>query len=142
MPLQTFRYAACGGTNVVVGFVAFTVLFHGLGAQPVSFGGLVFESYSVALGISSAVVFAVGFLLNKFVVFTSSNLRGRIQLVRYFFSFSLNLALNYVLLKLLVKRLHVYPVVAQICVTAFVVLLSYFIQQHFTFKVKKLQSND
>ena len=138
MPLQTFRYAACGGFNVVLGFVIFTSLYQFvLKQQVVNLGFYVFESYSLALLISSCTVFFIGFLLNKYIVFIASNLKGRIQLFRYFLSFISNLTINYVLLKILVKYLHLHPVMAQVIVTGFVVTLSYFTQQYFTFKVKE-----
>ena len=138
MPLQTFRYAACGGANVVLGFLIFTLIFRLLEhLSVVRIGEWAFEAYSIALCISSATVFGVGFLLNKYVVFTSSNLRGRIQLFRYFLPFISNLAINYVLLKLLVKYMGLYPIYAQVVVTAIVIVLSYFTQQYFTFKVKQ-----
>jgi len=141
MPLQTFRYAACGGFNVLLGFVIFTLLFHLLAPQGViRVGAGAFEPYSVSLFFSSATVFCVGFLLNKFVVFTASNLRGRIQLFRYFLSFISNLAINYVLLKFLIVYMGLYPVLAQIIVTSILVVLSYFTQQYFTFKVKDDQA--
>jgi putative flippase GtrA len=137
MPLQTFRYAACGGGNVLLGFIVFTIMYQFLSASVVvHIGKFVFEPYSIALVISSAVVFTVGFLLNKFVVFTASNLRGRIQLFRYFLSFLSNLAINYALLKLLVAYFEFHPVMAQVVVTGIVIVLSYFTQQYFTFKVK------
>jgi putative flippase GtrA len=138
MPLQTFRYAACGGFNVVLGFLIFSTAFYNFDQQVnVALAGQVFEPYSIALAISSSSVFVVGFLLNKYVVFTTSNLKGRIQLFRYFLSFISNLAINYVLLKLLVKFLEVYAVLAQIIVTAIVIVISYFTQQYFTFKIDK-----
>lgn len=160
MPLQTFRYAACGGFNMVLGFLLFTGTFHLVAVQQkvnlgfISFdivnsvngrsevlmmqSGLVaFKVHSFALSCSSAIVFAVGFVLNKYVVFTASNLKGRIQLFRYFLSFLSSFSINYILLNLLVLFFHVYPVIAQVIVTAIVVTISFFTQQYFTFKVKK-----
>ncbi|MBL0358913.1 MAG: GtrA family protein [Chitinophagaceae bacterium] len=138
MPLQTFRYAACGGGNMVFGFLVFTAVFHFVVKQKVvDFGFIAFEPYSVALFCSSICVFIVGFLLNKYVVFIASNLRGRIQLFRYFLATLSSVSINYVLLKGFVIYLHVYPVLAQIIVTAIVVTISFFMQQYFTFKVKE-----
>jgi putative flippase GtrA len=138
MPLQTFRYAACGGANMVNGFLTFTTIFHLLlPLKVVKIAGLSFEPYSIALIFSSCWVFIVGFFLNKYIVFTSSNLASRIQLFRYFLSFFSNLIINYVLLKVLVKYAHLYPVLAQVIVTAIIVTISYFTQQYFTFKVKE-----
>jgi len=138
MPLQTFRYAACGGFNVLLGFILFTLFFHLFEKMDVVHLGLyAFEPHSVALFLSSCLVFIMGFVLNKYIVFTASNLRGRIQLFRYFLSFISNLAINYVLLTILVKYFYIYPVLAQVIVTAIVVVLSYFTQQYFTFKISE-----
>jgi len=138
MPLQTFRYAACGGGNVVLGFLIFSCIYHFVVQRKVvDLGFAAFESYSIALFCSSITVFIIGFLLNKYVVFTSSNLKGRIQLFRYFLSFISNLCINYVLLKALIIYLFIHPVLAQLIVTSIVVTISYFTQQYFTFKVKE-----
>jgi len=142
MTLQTFRYAACGGGNVVLGFLIFTGVYHFVvDRKVVDMGFMAFESYSVALFCSSVTVFFIGFLLNKYVVFTTSNLKGRIQLFRYFISFISNLCINYVMLKGLIIYFHLHPVLAQVIVTLVVVTLSYFTQQYFTFKVKEEAGN-
>ena len=72
----------------------------------------------------------------KYVVFIDSNLKGRIQLFRYFFVFVSNLFVNYLLLKLLVEILHVNAIIAQVISTAVVITTSYLLQRHFTFKVE------
>ncbi|MDB5276647.1 MAG: phenylalanine 4-monooxygenase [Ferruginibacter sp.] len=137
MPRQTFRYAACGGGNMVLGFLVFTGVFHFIAKQQeVNFGFIAFKSYSFSLFCSSTVVFIIGFLLNKYVVFTSSNLKGHIQLFRYFLASISSLCINYVVLNGLVLYLHLYPVLAQVIATAIVVTISFFMQQYFTFKVK------
>lgn len=159
MPLQTFRYAACGGGNMVLGFLVFTAIFHLLAnlstinlgfiefvisdvkigeatVLMVKSNAFAFKAHSFALSCSSTVVFIVGFLLNKYVVFTSSNLKGRIQLFRYFLSTVSSFCINYFLLNALVIYLHIYPVLAQVIVTAVVVTISFFMQQYFTFRVK------
>lgn len=159
MPLQTFRYAACGGGNMLLGFLVFTAVFHLLAnlshinlgfiefvisnvkigeatVLMVKSNAVAFKAHSFALSCSSTVVFIVGFLLNKYVVFTSSNLKGRIQLFRYFLSTVSSFCINYFLLNALVIYLHIYPVLAQVIVTAVVVTISFFMQQYFTFRVK------
>ena len=137
MPLQTFRYAACGGANVVQGFLLFTLVYEKLGDRVLAIGPGQVATYIVALLLSSLSVFIVGFLLNKYIVFTGSYLRGRIQLFRYLLSFLSNLAINYALLKLFVQFLGLHPVGAQVLVTAIVIVFSYFTQQYFTFRIRK-----
>jgi putative flippase GtrA len=47
-----------------------------------------------------------------------------------------NLALNYILLKILVEKAHVYAVFAQFLTTAIVILFSYLVQRHFSFRAE------
>ena len=125
MPLQTFRYAACGGGNALFGLITYFI-----GIEYIFI-------HNAALFLSSTITFIIGFILNRFVVFTTSNLRGRIQLFRYFLSFSFNLIINYWVLKLLVEILHWDAMLSQVITIALVIGISYFTQRHFTFRVKK-----
>ena len=72
--------------------------------------------------------------MSKYVVFSDSNMKGRIQLFRYLMICLFNLALNYILLKVLVETLHIYPVLAQVLTIFVVVLFSYIAQRNYSFK--------
>ncbi len=137
MPEQTFRYAACGGANTVLGlavyFIFYQYIFKG---EVFDFGFFAFKPHIAALLVSFCINFIVGFLLMKYVVFVDSNLRGRIQLLRYFLSFAFNLVINYGLLKLFVEVWEMNALVSQLITTCIVILISYLSQKHFTFKVK------
>jgi len=74
-------------------------------------------------------------------VFVDSNLRGRIQLFRYFLSFAFNLVINYGLLKLFVEVLDMNALLSQLITTCIVILISYLSQKHFSFKVKNLSGD-
>ena len=137
MPIETFRYAACGGINTMSGLLVWYVCYHFVFSRMVV--NLVFysfESYTLALLVSSSYSFTLGFLLNKYVVFTSSNLKGRIQLFRYFLSFAFNLMLNYFLLKCLVEKFQWDAFISQLLTTFVVIGVSFFSQKYFTFKIK------
>jgi putative flippase GtrA len=137
MPIQTFRYAACGGGNMLLGLFLYYVLFYFIFKQQnVSVFITVLKAHNAALFISGCITFCVGFLLNKFVVFTSSNLQGRVQLFRYFLSFSTNLVINYFLLRLFIEVLKIEEFIAQVTSTLIIVTFSYLTQKHFSFKVK------
>jgi len=138
MPLQTFRYAACGGGNALFGLITYFIGYQYIFAQRVfDFGFFAFKPHIAALFLSSCITFMIGFVLNRYVVFTASNLRGRIQLFRYFLSFSFNLVINYGMLKLLVEILDWNPLLSQVLTIVLVIGISYFTQRHFTFRVKK-----
>ncbi len=138
MPLQTFRYAACGGGNTLLGFALYYIGFEYIfNRENFHFGFSAFKPHNAALFFSSSVIFFSGFLLNKYVVFIGSNLRGRIQLFRYFLSFTLNLILNYFMLKLLVEYFHADAILSQVITIVVIISVSYITQKYFTFRVKR-----
>lgn len=140
MPWQTFRYLACGGGNTVLDILLYFVCYNFvLHQQVVHFGLFDMGPHIAALFMSMAVTFPTGFLLSKYVVFSESNLRGRVQLFRYFVLVGICIVLNYVLMKIFVEQFHFYPTIGKICTTALVVVFSYLTQKKFTFKVKQQQ---
>ncbi|HYM93865.1 MAG TPA: GtrA family protein, partial [Chitinophagaceae bacterium] len=85
---------------------------------------------------SFCIRFPFGFFLMKYVVFSDSGLRGKVQLFRYFLVYVINLVLNYVLLKITVELFHIYPTIAQMFDIVILILISYLFQRHFTFRKK------
>ena len=135
MPLQTFRYAACGGSNMLLDIFVYYVSFHFiLHEKNLDLGFIVFKPHIAALWMAFCISFPVGFLLSKYIVFSSSELKGRIQLFRYMLVVALNLALNYSFLKVMVEYMNFYPTIARVFATAMIVTFSYLSQKHFTFK--------
>jgi putative flippase GtrA len=133
--IQTFRYAVSGAANTALGFVVFYTSFKYLFAgENIDLGFYIFTPYTVALVLSFSISFPVGFFLSKYVVFSDSKIKGRIQLFRYFMICMFNLALNYILLKIFVEKLHIYPTIAQVLTIGIVILFSYLAQRHFSFK--------
>jgi putative flippase GtrA len=133
--LQTFRYAASGIGNTIAGLLVYFISYHYiLEEKQLDLGFYAFKAHVAALFISFCVSFSIGFFMSKYVVFSDSSLSGRVQLFRYLMICLFNLMLNYILLKILVERAHVYPVIAQVLTTAMVVLFSYLGQRHFSFK--------
>ncbi len=140
MGRQTFRYAASGGINTALGYVIFYISFKFIFREvPADLGFYTFEAHSAALFLSFCICFPFGFFLMKYVVFSDSKMKGRVQLVRYFMLYVFNLGINYVLLRLFVETLHIYPTFAQIITTAIIVLFSYVAQRNFTFKIRNIE---
>ena len=85
MPLQTYRYAACGGTNTAFNiFLVFVIHNFILENKVVHAGSIAMTSHIAAFLIAFCITFPIGFYLSMYVVFQGSYLRRRIQLVRYF----------------------------------------------------------
>ena len=142
MSLKTFRYAVCGAANTALGYIVYYVSFKFiLNAHDVDMGPFVILAHSAALFMSFPISFPFGFFLMKYVVFSDSNLRGRVQLFRYFLGYMINLGLNYVLLKVSVEVLNIYPTVAQMGTILILILLSYLFQRYFTFRIEIKENN-
>lgn len=137
-PLQTFRYAVCGGFNTVLGLLVYTLSFKYLFRQlNVDVGPITLKPHNAALFLSFVVSFVVGFTLNRYVVFVDSYLRGRIQLFRYFITVFSNVCINYFLLKFFVEFLHWDEILSQMITTCIIILTGYFGQRYFTFRSPK-----
>lgn len=140
MPLQTFRYAACGGFNTLLDisifFVSYNYIFN---KQVVHLGSTAISPHVAAFLAAFIITFPVGFYFSRYVVFTGSNLRGRIQLFRYLLLVLACIALNYMFIKLFVEQFNIYPTIAKIMTTFIVVSFSYLTQKHFTFKTKTIK---
>ena len=140
MGLQTFRYAASGGINTGLGFVIFYIGFKFIFREhPFDLRFYALEAHSAALFLSFCFCFPFGFFLMKYVVFSDSKMKRRVQLFRYFVLYVFNLGLNYIFLRVLVESLKIYPVFAQIITTVIIILFSYVAQRNFTFKIRNAE---
>lgn len=138
MPYQLYSYAACGSFATVVDIVAYYIAFNYiLAKQNLNVGFATLSSHVAAVLLAFLVSFPIGFFLQKYITFTGSTLRGRVQLLRYLSIVVVCIMLNIIGIKLLVENYHLYPTVSKIITTIFVVAFSYFTQRHFSFSQKK-----
>ena len=144
---QLFRYAACGGGNMVLDWVLYFLIYNFVIGHQLLYITLPFrEGLGVGFCITPhiatlCIVFPItlltGFWLNKYVTFTQSNLRGSKQLMRYIAIVALNLAVNYFGLKLCVECFGWYPTPSKMIITLITIAISYFGQKYYSFRVKK-----
>ena len=138
IPKDTFRYAACGGGNLVLDILLYFLFYNFVFIkQNFDLGYIVISPHIAAFITVFPLTFMTGFLLQKYVTFSTSNLRGRIQLFRYVLTTGGAILINYVILKLLVESIGLYPTPSKMIATAITVVYSFFFQKYFTFKVKK-----
>lgn len=136
--LHTFRYMASGGITVTTGIVGYFVIYNFiLQQEDVRILGHLVTAPIAALFLESILTFSVGFMLNKYLVFTKSQLIGRVQLFRYATVYCTNILLNYALLKILIEGFQFYPSIAKALITIVLAIFSYFSQKYFSFRVKK-----
>lgn len=142
IPLETFRYAATGGLNTVLDIFLYFFCYNFILDKKIIDLQLVSVSpHIAAFLIVFPITFMTGFLLAKYITFTSSDIRGRIQLMRYVISVSGSIFLNYVFLKILVEFGGLWPTLSKIITTGIVIIYSYFVQKFYTFKTSGLASS-
>jgi len=143
MPLQTFRYAACGGANTAFGILLYFIAFHYVYIQPVVHLPFIALSNYIAAEYLFAIwfTFPLGFYLSRYVVFPESPLRKRVQLFRYFLVVAGTILLNYLLLKLFIEAFGWYPTLSKMATSIFVIAFSYLSNRYFSFKATVKLSN-
>jgi putative flippase GtrA len=138
MPIQTFRYAACGGGNTLLDIFLYFLSYNFVLQKQIIFTPMgAISPHIAAFLMSFAISFPTGYLLNRFIVFPGSILRGRVQLLRYFILVLVCVYLNYIFIKLFVEHFHIFPTVSKMLTTVIVVSFSYFTQKYFTFKTSR-----
>lgn len=138
---ELFRYAACGGGNMVLDWVLYFLIYNFvIGHELVTISSqlltlnLTLTPHIATLCIVFPITLLTGFWLNRNVTFTQSTLRGWNQLLRYVLVVAVNLLINYVGLKLCVEVLSWYPTPSKVVITLVTVAVSYFGQKYFSFR--------
>ncbi len=135
---QLFRYAFSGGLATSVDIAVYFVSYHFLLKEAnLHLSLFTLSPHVAAVLVAFVISFPIGFLLQKYITFTNSTLRGRVQLLRYLLIVVICIFLNIFFIKLFVEQFHVYPTVAKIITTFIVVTFSYFTQRNFSFKEAK-----
>jgi putative flippase GtrA len=138
MPLQTFKYAACGGGNTLLDITLYAISYNFIFQKQMVHTpfGITISPYIAAFMVSFTITFPMGFYLSRTIIFPGSTLRGRIQLFRYSLLVLCCIGLNYFFIKLFVEQCHLYPTVSKMLTTVIVVAFSFISQKNFTFKVE------
>lgn len=137
MPLQTFRYAACGGANTLLDFLLF-ILIHDIILHKQNLhitDTFTPRAFTVAVFCSFFVTFPLGFYLSRYVVFEGAKASAKTQFVKYFAVVMFCLVLNYGFMKIFVETFGWEAKISKLITIVFVVMFSYMAQKHFTFKL-------
>ena len=144
MSEQLFRYAACGGGNMVLDWVLYFLIYNFVIGHNLVYYQLPITNYQLCLTPHIAtlcIVFPItlltGFWLQKHVTFTASKLESWRQLLRYVSIVAINLAVNYFGLKLCVEIFAWYPTPSKMLITLITVAISYFGQKYYSFRITK-----
>jgi putative flippase GtrA len=134
IPTQTFRYLFCGVSTIVTDWVAFYLAYHFIFTTNINVLSISITPETCALAVAFLSSFVWGFALNKYVVFTDSAVKGRIQLFRYGLIVATCIIFNYFLMRFFIHQLNIYPTFSRVITSLIVAVYSYIIQRKFTFK--------
>ncbi len=138
MPLKTYRYAVCGGGNMVLDILLYFVAFQYIFAkQDLDLGIVVLSPHIASLFFVFPITFFTGFLLNKYITFHESTLEGQTQLVRYWLVAMGAIIISYFAMKLFVDVCGFYPTPSKIITIGVTIIYSYILQNTYSFAQKK-----
>ena len=130
-----FRYAVCGGVNMVLDVVWYYIIYHYIVAQHfIDLGVVVMSPHVASLVVVFPITFFTGFWLNRNVAFRSVEVGQGRQLLRYALSVVGSIMLNYVCIKLFVEVAGIWPTPAKALTTVVSVVYSYLAGRYFTFR--------
>ena len=123
---QMFRYAACGGGNMLLDLVWYFIVYHYVVAERfVDLGFVVMSPHVASLVVVFPITFFIGFWLNRNVAFCATQVGSGKQLFKY--------ALSVVF----VEVCNIWPTPAKALTTAVCVVYSYLAGRYFTFVGEK-----
>jgi putative flippase GtrA len=135
MDKRTFLYATCGGGNLILSWILFFVFYQFLFEKKnIELIQFTISAYTASAILCFSISFSIGFLLMKYVVFTESELKGRIQLFRYGVSSFVSSVVSWILLKFFIDILGFFPSISNVMASCLVVVVSYILQKKYTFK--------
>ena len=137
IPHKTYRYSVCGGSNLILDTVLYFIFFHFIfNKENVDLIIVVLSPHIVSLFFVFPITFIIGFILNRFIVFSESRLSIKTQFLRYLTVGIIALLISYFSMKLLVDILLFYPTPSRLLTIVITVLFSYIMQNKFSFKIQ------
>lgn len=135
LPKSTFRYLVCGGSNAVLDFILFSIIYNCiLKGNIIQISIWTISPHIASLYISLFCTMPTGFLLSKHIVFKSSSKNKR-EALKYFIIVFISLFLNYVLMKFFVEILYLSPIISKISTATIIILFNYFSQKKIAFQI-------
>ena len=133
---QLFRYAFCGGANLLLDAMWYFVIYHFVIGEGrlVDLGVAVVSAPIATLFLVFPITFFTGFWLNRNVAFRRSPLGTRTQLLRYALSVAGAIVLNYLCMKLFVEVVGIWPTPAKVVTSGLSAIYSFLAARCFTFR--------
>lgn len=136
IPIQTYRYAVCGGSNVLFDLILYYITFHFIfEKQNIDLIVAVISPHIASLFVVYPITFCTGFLLNRHIVFYESRLPLWTQFFRYLFVGITALIISYFSMKILVDWMELFPTPSRFITIIITVIYGYIMQTKYSFKI-------
>lgn len=133
--IQFFRYGFVGGAMLVLDWLLYYLIYSFVFRGAIwDLGFIAFTPHIATLVVKWPMVFFLGFWLQRTISFSESNLKGMVQITRYFIVTICNLFMVYGGLKVFVEILHINAVLSNIFISIAASLFSYFFNKYFSFR--------
>jgi len=119
--------------DVIIYFITFSYL---LDREGVKLFNTRITAHEFSLLISYTCGVTVNFLINKYAVFTESNLKGRKQFFRFALIAGIGFFANYALLRFFVEICSFWPTLSRVFSALSLGVASFYVHRLFTFKIK------
>ena len=130
-----FRYAACGGVNMVLDLVWYFLIYHYLVAEQfLDLGFVVVSPHIASLCVVFPITFFTGFWLNRNVAFRVTDISTLPQLAKYALTVLGSILLNYACMKFFVDLCGLWATPSKILTTATCAVYSFLAGRYFTFR--------
>ncbi|MFI3327808.1 MAG: GtrA family protein [Rikenellaceae bacterium] len=144
---EVMRYGACGVGNYIVGdALLFSFIYNFIVAKralSLSSGAVVVSPHVLSLIIVFPITFLIGFWLNRYVTFRGEGSGSAVtvgaakQILRYGLTVCGSIVLSYVILKVLVEVVGVWPTPAKVVGSLLTAVYSYLVARLYTFRAEK-----
>ena len=139
---EIFRYAACGGTNMVLDLVWYFVIYHFVVAERyIDLGFVVMSPHVASLIVVFPITFFTGFWLNRNVAFRAVQAKTLPQILRYALTVVGSILLNYLCMKLFVEWCGVWATPSKMLTTLVCAIYSYLAGRYYTFTAIRKSKN-
>ena len=136
LQVKAFRFILSGGTATMVDVGTYFICLHYVFSSPLNILGITMSIPVTSLIVSYSAGFVTNFIISKLFVFQGSDLRTRVQLLRFFMVAVAVFCMNYIILKILLG-FEIFPTIARLISAAVVAFLSFLLHNSFTFKKSK-----
>lgn len=135
---QLFRYAFCGGVNMVLDSMWYFVIYQFVVCKRfIDLGFIVVSPHIASLIVVFPITFFTGFWLNRNVAFRTTAIGSAGQMLRYGLTVAGAVVLNYCCMKLFVEVCGIWPTPSKTLTTIISAVYSFLAAKHYTFREAK-----